>query len=170
MSFLDIAKKRYSVRAYKKDPVPENLLGQVLEAGILAPSACNRQPLRIIVIRTAGRERELGRVYPNEWFCRAPIVLAVVGLAGEGWKRRDGRSYNDVDCAIVMDHMILAATELGLGTCWIGAFDPAAAREVLGLPAGVEPVAFTPLGFPADPPGKKTRRPLEELVKKERWS
>jgi nitroreductase len=81
----------------------------------------------------------------------------------------DGKNYNDVDVAIVMDHLILAATDLGLGTCWIGAFDPDAAREVLGLPEGVEPVAFTPLGYPADEPRPKRRVALSELVRYETW-
>jgi len=83
--------------------------------------------------------------------------------------RRDGKSYADVDVAIAMDHLILAATNEGLGTCWIGAFDPVAAREVLGLPEGVEPVAFSPLGYPADMPGPKRRKRLEQIVHQERW-
>jgi nitroreductase len=83
--------------------------------------------------------------------------------------RRDGKNYSDVDVAIAMDHLILAATELGLGTCWIAAFDPAAAREVLGLPEGVEPIAFTPLGYPAEQPGPKARKPLDELVRYQGW-
>jgi nitroreductase len=68
-----------------------------------------------------------------------------------------------------MDHLVLAATDLGLGTCWVAAFDPSLAREILGLPDGVEPLLFTPLGFPADEPRPKERRPLEELVHLERW-
>lgn len=81
----------------------------------------------------------------------------------------DNKNYGDVDVTIAMDHLILAATELGLGTCWIGAFDPVAARDVLGLPEEVEPVAFTPLGYPADQPGTKRRKPLSELVRYEKW-
>ncbi|MEE8621383.1 MAG: nitroreductase family protein, partial [Syntrophobacteria bacterium] len=77
--------------------------------------------------------------------------------------------YNDVDVAIVMDHLILAATAEGLGTCWIGAFDQAAAKEVLGLPDGVEPITFTPLGYAADRPPRKKRKPLSELVRYEKW-
>jgi nitroreductase len=87
----------------------------------------------------------------------------------QNWVRRDNKNYNDVDVAIVMDHLTLAAADLGLGTCWIGAFDPEAAREVLGLPDHIEPVAFTPLGYPADSPRPKTRKPLHELVRYERW-
>jgi nitroreductase len=90
-------------------------------------------------------------------------------VPGKCWTRRDGKNYADVDVSIAMDHLILAATDQGLGTCWVGAFDPAAAREVLGLPEGVEPVAFTPLGYPADSARPKLRRKLEELVHQERW-
>jgi nitroreductase len=74
-----------------------------------------------------------------------------------------------VDVSIVMDHLILAAADQGLGTCWIGAFDPAAARDVLGLPEDVEPIAFTPLGYPADESRPKVRKTLEVLVRYERW-
>ena len=100
---------------------------------------------------------------------QAPLVIAMCAVADEGWSRSDGKPYADVDAAIAMDHLVLAATGLGLGTCWIAAFDPAAAREVLGLPEGVEPVVFTPLGYPADEPREKKRRPMEDLVRLERW-
>lgn len=171
MSFAELIRARYAVRAYRPDPVPDELLAQVLEAGRLAPTASNRQPIGIVVIHTAGREAELGRLYSRDWFAAAPVVLGVCTVPREAWTREsfDGRSYADVDAAIVMDHLVLAATEVGLGTCWIAAFDPAVAREILGLPDGVEPLLFTPLGFPADEPGAKERRPLAELVHLERW-
>lgn len=171
MEFSDLIRHRYSVRAYKPEPVPDELLAQVLEAGRLAPTAANKQPFRIIVIHTAGRAAELGRIYHREWFTQAPLILCVCTVRAEAWRREmyDGKSHADVDATIAMDHMILAAAELGLGTCWIAAFDPAAAREVLGLPREVEPVLFTPLGYPADRPGPKERRPLADLVRYERW-
>jgi nitroreductase len=81
----------------------------------------------------------------------------------------DGKVYVDVDAAIAMDHLVLAATDVGLGTCWIAAFDPDAAREVLGLPEGVEPIAFTPLGYPADKPRTKKRKSLDDLVRYDGW-
>ena len=170
MDFQKLIRQRYSVRAYRGDPVPTAVLDRVLEAALLAPTACNRQAFRIIVIKTAEREADLRRVYRQPWFVQAPLVVAVVGLPGENWKRSDGHNYYDVDCAIVMDHLILAAADEGLGTCWIGAFDPAAAREVLGLPAGAEPVAFTPLGLPADEPRPKKRKALGELVRYGKWA
>jgi nitroreductase len=169
MEFAELVKQRYSVRAYKPDPVPEDRLQQVLEAARLAPTAANRQPFQILVIHTAGREAELKRIYNRDWFVQSPLVICACGFPAKNWVRRDGKNYNDVDVAIAMDHLILAAADLGLGTCWIGDFDPAAARQVLDLPQGVEPVAFTPLGYPADQPGSKQRKPLSELVRYERW-
>jgi nitroreductase len=164
MEFSELINARYSVRAYKPDAVEEEKLEQVLEAARLAPTAANRQPFRLIVIPTAGREAELRRIYNRGWFVTPPFVICICSVPAEGWVRMDGKPYADVDVAIAMDHLILAATELGLGTCWIAAFDPAAARQVLGLPEGPEPVAFTPLGYPADQPRPKERKPLSRLV------
>ncbi len=169
MKFLELAEKRYSVRAYKPDPVEEDKLQQVLEAARLAPTATNAQPFQVIVIHTAGREAELNRIYKRDWFVQAPLVICICGIPAQGWVRRDGKNYTEVDVAIAMDHLILAATDAGLGACWVAAFDATAAREVLGLPDDVEPIAFTPLGYPADQPGSKKRKPLSELVRYERW-
>ncbi|RME78327.1 MAG: nitroreductase [Chloroflexi bacterium] len=169
MDFNSLVAQRYSVRAYKPDPVEEEKLRQVLEAVRLAPSACNRQPYRFLVIPTAGHEAELRRIYHRSWFHQAPLVICACGLRDEAWSRRDGQSYLFVDVAIAMDHLILAAASLGLGTCWVAAFDPVAAREILRLPDNVEPVAFTPLGYPADQPHAKERKPLEALVQHWQW-
>ncbi len=170
MEFSELITKRYSVRAYRPIPVEDEKLEAVLEAARLAPTAANRQPIQIIVVRTEGREDDLKRVYKPGWLLQAPLVICVCAVHGRGWTRRqDGKSYDDVDAAIVMDHVILAATDLGLGTCWIGAFDPDAARDVLGLPEEVEPIVMTPLGYPADHAGPKQRKPLSELVRNERW-
>jgi nitroreductase len=170
MEFAELIRQRYSVRAYKPDPVPDDVLARVLEAARLAPTAANRQPFRVLVIRTEGRGQELRRIYQRPWFVQGPLVLGVCSLPAEAWVRRDGKNYADVDATIAMDHLVLAAAAEGLGTCWVGAFDPAAARGVLALPAGVEPIAFTPLGYPADQPPEKKRKPLAELVRRERWS
>jgi len=170
MDFSDLIKMRYSVRAYESTPVEDEKLQRILEAARLAPTAANRQPFQIIVIHTAGREEALKRIYGKEWFVQAPFVICACGLPEQGWVRSDGKNYTDVDVSIVMDHVILTATEVGLGTCWVGAFDPDAAREELNLPEGVEPIAFTPLGYPADEPRMKKRKPLSDLIRYERWS
>ena len=169
MEFLELIKQRYSVRAYKSDPVENDKLQQVLEAARWAPTAVNRQPFQLLVLRTEGRAEELRRVYHRGWFSQAPYVICICSLPREAWVRRDGQSYHYVDAAIAMDHLILAATDLGLGTCWVAAFDVEAAREVLGLPDDVVPVVFTPLGYAADDPSEKDRKALGELVRYERW-
>jgi nitroreductase len=169
MDFLDLVKSRYSVRAYKNEPVEDEKLEKILEAARLAPTAVNYQPFKIIVITTKGRENELKRIYQAEWFSEAPVVICVCCKPADAWVRRDGKNFADVDATIVMDHIILAATSLGLGTCWIGAFDPLAAKEVLNLPEGIEALVFTPIGYPADEIGEKKRKAISELVKYERW-
>lgn len=171
-AFLDLAEKRRSVRAYKPDEVPEELLQTVLEAGRLAPSACNKQPWRFIVVRSETGRRALGAAYAREWFWKAPVIIAVCILPQEAWTRSyDGKNYALADGALAMDHLTLAAAELGLGTCWVGSFDPAAACKILGLPDGVEIVGLTPLGLPdvESHPRVRSRRPLGEIVMKERW-
>ncbi len=169
MDFADLSLQRYSVRAYKPDPVEDSMLNQVLEAARMAPTAANRQPFQLLVIHTDGRQAELKRIYHRDWFSQAPLVIGICAVQDGAWVRRDGRNYADLDATIAMAHLILAATDLGLGTCWVAAFDPAAAREILQLPAGAEPIAFTPLGYAADQPKPKDRKPMAELVRYERW-
>ncbi len=170
MDFYELIQQRYSVRSYRPDPVSDEKLQQVLEAAQLAPSAANRQPFRLIVVKTEGREQELRLIYGRDWFVQAPYVIGICTVPAEAWRRADGKNYADVDATIAMDHLVLAAAEIGLGTCWVGAFDAKAAREVLGLPAGVEPIAFTPLGLPADQARPKKRRDLADLVHFDRWN
>ena len=169
MQFSELTKKRYSVRAYKTDPVEDDKLQQVLEAACIAPTAANRQPFQLIVIHTAGRESELGLIYDRPWFVQAPIVICACGILSQAGARRDGKGWCDVNMGIVIDHLTLAAADLGLGTCWVGAFDPTAAREVLGLPDDAEPIVFATLGYSDDQPRPKTRKPLSELVRYEHW-
>ena len=170
MEYSDLIAARYSVRAYRPEPVEDEKLQAVLEAARLAPTAANRQPFQLVVLHTAGREAEIGQIYHRPWFVQAPLVIAVCAVASQAWVR-DSDRFNArlIDAAIVADHLILAATNLGLGTCWIAAFKVEAARSVLHLPADVEPVIFTPLGYPADQPGPKVRKPLAELVRYEHW-
>ncbi len=165
MEFLELAQRRYSVRAYKKDAVEQDKLDTVLEAARVAPTAANRQPFQFVVIRPSGKEAELRKIYDKAWFAEAPVVVCVCGIPAQAWVRKDGKNYCDVDVAIAMDHLVLAATSLGLGTCWIAAFDPAVARQVLALPDGVEPVTFTPVGNTNDQQRPKKRKALTEIVK-----
>jgi len=165
MDFIELAKKRYSVRAYKSTPIEYHKLQVVLDAARLAPTAANRQPFQIIIIQTQDRQEELLRIYNKPWFVEAPLIICICCIPSESWTRKDGKSYCDIDAAIVMDHLILAATDQGLGTCWVGAFEPEEARKVLQLADAVEPIAFTPLGYPNDQPGDLVRKTIEELLR-----
>jgi nitroreductase len=170
MEYTHLIAARYSVRAYRPDLVEDGKLQAVLDAARLAPTAANRQPFQLIVLHTAGREEEIGKIYRRPWFVQAPLVIAVCAISSQAWVRESDRfNARLIDSAIVADHLILAAANLGLGTCWIAAFNVEAARSVLQLPGEVEPVIFTPLGYPADQPGPKIRKPVGELVRYEHW-
>jgi nitroreductase len=164
MEYFELIQKRFSIRSYKSDSIEDEKLNKILEAGVLAPTAANRQAFKIVVIKTLGNEEKLKKIYRRDWFVQAPIVLGVFSIPEKNWVRMDHKNYSDVDAAIIMDHIILAATALGLGSCWIGAFDSQAARDLIGLGEGYEPIAFTPIGYTAVTEFKKIRNPLEEIV------
>ncbi len=170
MEYSELIAARYSVRAYRPDPVEDGKLQAVLEAARLAPTAANRQPIQLLVMHTAGREEELRKIYHRPWFVQPPLVIAVCAISSQAWVRENDRfNARLIDAAIVADHLSLAAANLGLGTCWIANFNVEAARSVLRLPDEVEPIIFTPLGYPADEPGPKIRKPLTDLVRYEHW-
>lgn len=165
MDLYEVIAARYSVRGYRPDPVPDDVLLRVLEAGRAAPSACNRQPWHIYVVRDEAVRRALFTPERQDWAAAAPVALVVCSRPEEAWVRwADNKNHADIDIAIAMEHLVLAATAEGLGTCWICAFDPRVFRDALDLPAGMEPVAATPLGYPAGAPRPRTRKPLEEIV------
>lgn len=169
-SFLSLVERRCSIRGYRPDPVPDDLLHQVLEAGRLAPTAANRQPVHTLVVRDPDRRAALAKAYPKDWFREAPVHLVVCVEPAVGWVRaQDEKPHADVDGSIVMDHMILCAESLGLATCWICAFDPPLVREALNLPNTITPLALTPLGYPAKEGRPKKRKPMEEFVHWETW-
>ena len=170
MNFNELVLKRSSIRGYTSDPVSDEDLAYVLEAFRMAPTASNLQPFGLIVIHTKGRKEELSRIYKPAWFTQPPLILCGCKIPRDAWVRSDGINSSDIDIAIAFDHMILAATERGLGTCWVAAFDPEAAREVLRLPKGVEPILFTPLGHPDAAPRVKRRKELSELVRYDSWT
>jgi nitroreductase len=170
MDFLELVKKRRSVRNYLDRPVDDKLLEKVLEAGRLAPSACNNQPWVFIVIKDKASRQKLENVYKREWFLRAPVIIAVCSDRSVSWKSADGRDSAAVDAAIALDHMTLAAAEADLGTCWVCAFNAEQARKALMLPEKIDPVAFTPLGFPGpEEPKQKTRKRLNDIMFRERY-
>ncbi|MCX6803421.1 MAG: nitroreductase family protein [Candidatus Diapherotrites archaeon] len=165
MDFSELVLKRYSVRSYSDKVVEKEKLTQILKAFQFAPSACNKQPFRLFVFKTKGKEALFQKIYPPNWFSKAPLVLLGCIDESRAWIRKDGKNYALIDLAIAFDHLVMQATELGLGTCWVAAFDPKKAKELLKLPANLEPVIFTPLGYALDSPAKKIRKELSEIVK-----
>lgn len=168
MTVLEAIRKRYSCRAYQEKNIEQDKLDSILEAARLAPSARNMQDWRFVVVTDNQTKRRIAGVTNRpDVFAKAGVIIAA--CSNSDYVMRCGQAIGPIDVSIALEHICLRATELGLGTCWIGAFDPAAAREVLGLPDEVEPVVFTPLGYPADPPRSKQRKPLSELVRYEHW-
>jgi len=154
---MEVIKKRRSIRRYKPTPVPEDILTKILEAARLAPSAGNRQPWHFIVVRDDEKKKQLGI---SEWAAEAPIVI--VGCVDT--KIRPEPTCI-VDLSIAFEHIVLAATNFGLGTCWIGRLNvDDTIKKALGIPEHIKVVAVTPLGYPDETPGPKDRRSLSEIV------
>ncbi len=171
MDLLTIIKKRRSIRKYKPTPIPPAVLNRILEAGRLAPSAKNVQPWRFIIVRDDKTKRNLAKACNCQWFiAQAPIVICGVALAQSAYARMGGyMSSFSVDLAIALEHIILAATNEGLGTCWIGAFTEKKVKDILGVPEGARVVALTPIGYPAERAAATSRKRLTKIVSYEKF-
>lgn len=171
MDFDQVISKRFSVRSYTCQKVEKSLILEILEAARLAPSAVNFQPWHFIVITNQEYLTDLQEVYQRAWFKEAPACIVVCADHSLSWKRKsDGKDFADVDVAIVVDHLILKATDLGLGTCWVCNFDAEMARKKLQLPAHIEPIALVPLGYTTLVAPPKSRKPLTEMVHWEKFT
>lgn len=150
MTFLELAKSRYSVRAYKPDPIEEATLNQILEAGRVAPTACNYQPQQIYVVRSEENRKKLAAVSPCTF--DAPVILVVCYNTDRDAKSRlmPGYTFGEMDASIVCTHMMLQAWELGVGSCWVGMFNAEEVSKALALPNNVHVAALLPMGYPAD--------------------
>ena len=172
MSFLELAKKRYSVRKYESKSVEEEMLLKILEAGRIAPTAANFQPQRLIVVQ---KEDGLTKLKKSADIKGAPLAIIICSDHNTSWKRRyDDKDTADIDASIVTTHMMLQATELGLGSVWICHFEPTILREEFKLPDNLEPINILALGYSspeadasenASPNRHDTKRkPLSETV------
>ena len=169
MDFLELAKRRCSVRSYQPCPIEQDKLDRILEAVRQSPSGSNRQPWKFVVVQNAEVRRQLVPACFNQQFiAQAPVVVAGVGLMPERVMRCDIPG-DPVDLAIALEHLALAATAEGLGTCWIGAFYQDQVRKVLGIPDSAKVVAVMTLGYPADSQSPKGRKPISEIVCYDRW-
>ena len=169
--FLDIVRMRRSVRAYRPDPVPRELIERCLEAVRYAPTACNKQAWRFWVTGGETKDRivaeALGGIVPNRWASTAPVIVAVAMRldavtyrAGAFVRKID---YHAVDAGIAGEHFVLQAAECGLGTCWIGWFDKKKVKRILGIPPNWDVPALIALGWPAEEPAGMTRAPVAEI-------
>ncbi len=157
MNVSDAIAQRYSCRSYRADPVPDETIATILEAGRLAPSACNKQPWRFAVVsdieaRTEIVERAFLKGIPMRWALDAPVFFAL-GMVRATITHKlaplfSGVDYPWVDIGIAGEHMVLQATELGLGTCWIGWIRPKKIARIIGWPRSVKPVAIITCGYP----------------------
>ena len=172
MDVYEAIRTRTSVRRYGSQPVEEDKLQRILEAARLAPSGKNGQPWTFIVIKDAAiRERLVDACKGQTFLAEAPVVIAACGKEELAYQKMGGY-WNSlpVDIGISLEHLMLAATAEGLGTCWIGAFMEEKVREVLEVPDGVKIVALTPVGYAKDQRVTRPRKPLEDIIMHERWS
>jgi len=171
MEFDKLVLDRFSVRSYTNQKVDRNLILEILESARMAPSAVNFQPWHFVVITDSENLRDFQEVYPRAWFSEAPVYIVVCADHSQSWKRKsDGKDFADVDAAIVTDHLVLKATELGLGTCWVCNFDVQLATQKLQLPNHIEPMVIIPIGFSATEAPVKLRKPLSEIVHWEKYT
>lgn len=173
MSFLEIAKKRYSCRKYRNEKVEEEKIEQLLEAARISPSAKNLQPWHFVVIQDPHHLQEIKSCYHGEWINSAPMIIVACGDHKGAWYRADGKNHADIDIAIAVDHLTLAAADIGLATCWVCKFDVIKCANILQLPEGVEPITMIPVGYPLDQADtdryKLNRKKLQDIVHKEKF-
>jgi len=164
MDTLQTILERRSIRQYKKEPIPEDHLKQILEAMRQAPSAANRQPWHFIVVRDPQQKQRVASACNDQmWLADADCIIV-----GAGSPQVSNKWYR-VDLAIALQTMVLAARSLGYGTCWIGAFDPAKVKDACGIPADMDVVACVPLGVPAVSPAARERKAWDQIFSADRY-
>lgn len=167
MDFISLAKKRYSCRNYQKQKVEQEKLDLILEAGRIAPTAANNQPQRILIVQTDEGLRKLDKAAK---IFHAPLAIIVCADKGAAWVRpEDEKQTTDIDASIVTDHMMLAATDLGLATLWVGYFNPTILKKEFKIPYQYEPINILAVGYDAgegqsSDRHNKTRKPLSHTV------
>lgn len=167
MDFKQLCEERYSVRQYTSEPVSKEDLDYILACARLAPSACNRQPWKFVIAQSEeAREKVCGTAERFTWMKEAPLFIIGYRNTEENWiRRKDGKQHGDIDLAIATEHICLAATEKGLGTCWVCAFDPEKMKDYLPM-QGYEAVVIIPLGHIAAEAEKpqKIRKETKDIV------
>ena len=168
MNFLELCEKRYSVRKYSAEAVSDEDLRYVLECASMAQSAVNFQPWKFVVVRSEAAKADIRRCYDREWFASAPLYIVALRDVNANWVRSsDGKPHGDIDVAIAVEHICLAAAERGLGTCWVANYDTELLNQLFG-DADHEAVAIVPMGhIAADCPFAPKKRKEMSLIVKE---
>jgi nitroreductase len=169
MNVMDAIRTRRSVRAYSNRPIPHGIMERMRAALRWAPSACNYQPWHFVLVTDAELRRQVAAAARGQtWMADAPVIVVGCGLPDKAYKKMGGSGNSvEVDLAIALDHLTLAAVAEGLGTCWIGAFDEQAVKHLLKIPPPVKVVAMAPLGYPASAdlncpcPESRRKKPTE---------
>ena len=173
MDVLEAIKGRRSIRAFKSQAVSTEIVEKLIDAARWAPSAGNIQPWEFIIVRNPEIKRNLAKAALNQSFIEeAPVVIVVCAdeiRSSQGYGVRGKTLYCIQDTAAATQNIHLAAYSLGLGTCWVGAFNEEEARKILEIPQGVRPVAIIPVGYPAEKPPARNRRPLNQIVHYEKF-
>jgi nitroreductase len=165
MEFYDVIKTRRSIRGYKSDPIPAEVLERIGEAVSLSPSACNLQPWEFRVITNPEIRAKICKLYSGEWLAEAPAIVVALGNSDTCWKRLEGTPIIDIDMGIAVEHLVLAAAAEGLGTCWICAYNVPKMNEALNVEAPWSVYAITPLGYPNTEPRELNRKNVEDVFK-----
>ncbi|MBQ0048843.1 MAG: nitroreductase family protein [Bacteroidales bacterium] len=164
MNLKELCEARYSCRLYQEKPIEAEKLEYIKECVRLAPSAVNRQPWKFLLITDPAQLDIVKACYKREWIQTAPAIVMCLKNESECWTRRyDSHSHADIDIAIATEHLCLAATEQGLAGCWVCNFDIEMLRSTFPIPEGYDPAVLVPLGYPADEPAPKVRKPLDEV-------
>jgi len=164
MEFTKVITSRRSIRKFTAEPVPEEMIQRVLEAGRISPSWSNKQGVRYIVVRNPDRLAKLREATQQKWTVTASVFIVVCINPRKSGKNKNDLEYFMVDAAIGLTQLILAATNEGLGTCWMGWFDEEAIQDILEIPKKVRVIGLTPLGFPDYTPKPQQRLVLEKIV------
>jgi len=168
MTVNDAIRKRYSCRAYQDKPVEKDKIDSILEAARLAPSAKNLQDWRFVVITEKKMRQEVADCTNRpEVFSKAGVIIAACSVSDE--VMRCGQAVAQIDVSIALEHIALQATELGLGTCWIGSFDTDKVRSILGIPDEVQIIELMTVGYSADEWKQPKRETIEKIVCYEKW-
>lgn len=166
MNLLELANSRYSVRSYSSQPVEQEKIDYLLDVARLAPSAVNKQPWRFIIVQSDEKKRALQGCYERDWFKEAPLYIVVCGIHSESWKRGlDNKDHCDIDVAIATEHIVLAAEELGLGTCWVCNFNASLCSKIFDLKEEEEAIVILPIGYANDNiKNEKKRKSKNDIV------